>query len=495
MRLEKAQTSWLVLAGALIGFGFITKMMLALLILPVVVAVYLLAAPTGWWRRVRQVMVLGASVLIAAGWWVAAVALTPAADRPFVGGTQNNSVVSLIFGYNGFGRLGIQTVTVDGQPVSSTLLGPTSVTRLFFADYGNMMSWLLPGALIMSGVLLALTIRAGRTDRERAALLLWGGSLLVIGLVISLSPGIVHPYYTVAMAPSLGALVGVSAIGLWSRRQSLVARIGLVAGLGVTVVWSYVLLGRTPHWFPVLRPLVAVGGTLVVLATLALPLLRAAPKLVVSLVAVAGLIAALAAPLISTVATAASPQTGPVPLVTPDGNALGGIATSSLRDLLAVCGRTGASGPVGTRRANTTLAFCNEARQALSRDGAFPDVARSNPALTNLLRVDADRYSWVAATAGSLNAASYQLATRDPVMAIGGFHESDPVPTLAQFKKDVSEDSIHYFIAGVGSFAGQSATEGGEGDTARITSWVESHATHETVGGVRIYDLAPGHVF
>ena len=342
--LEKAETTWLVLAGTLIGFGFIAKMTMALLILPVVVAVYLFAAPTGWWRRVCAGNDHGCIGLGRRRWWVAAVALTPAADRPFVGGTQDNSVVSLIFGYNGLGRLGTQTVNVGGKSVSSKMLGTTSLTRLFFADYGNMMSWLLPGAVVMGGVVLALTIRAGRTDRERAALLLWGGSLLVTGLVISLSPGIIHPYYTVAMAPSLGALVGISATGLWRRRRWLTARIGLVTALGATVVWSYVLLGRTPDWFPVLRPFVMAVGTLGVLAILALPLLRVAPKLAVCLVAPVGLIASLAAPLFSTVATAATPQTGFVPLVTPDGSEeLSGLATSGLTNLLSGCASVSAS--------------------------------------------------------------------------------------------------------------------------------------------------------
>ena len=115
--LEKAQTKWLVLAGALIGFGFITKMMQAFLILPVMAVVYLLAAPTGWWRRVWQTFLMGVAVLVAAGWWVAIVALTPAADRPYVGGSQNNSILNLIFGYNGFGRLdGSESGSVGGGP-------------------------------------------------------------------------------------------------------------------------------------------------------------------------------------------------------------------------------------------------------------------------------------------------------------------------------------------------------------------------------------------
>ena len=316
--LERAQTKWVVLAGALVGFGFITKMMQAFLILPVMAVVYLLAAPTGWWRRVWQVVVMGLSVLVAGGWWVAAVALTPAADRPYVGGSQNNSILNLIFGYNGFGRLnGSESGSVGGGRVAGSMWGPTGLTRLFNSEFGNMMSWLLPGALLMGAVLLAVTIRARRTDRERAALLLWGGSLVSTGLVISLAQGIIHPYYTVALAAPLGGLVGIATMGLWQRRQSWVGRIGLAAGLAVTVVWSYVLLGRTSDWFPALRPAVAVVGSLGVVAILALPLLRSVPKLAIGLAAALGLTAALAAPLFSTVATAATPHSGAIPSVTP----------------------------------------------------------------------------------------------------------------------------------------------------------------------------------
>ena len=316
--LERAQTKWLVLAGALVGFGFITKMMQAFLILPVMAVVYLLAAPTGWWRRVWQVCLMGVSVVVAAGWWVAAVALTPAADRPYVGGSQNNSILNLIFGYNGFGRLtGQESGSVGGGRVAGSMWGPTGVTRLFNTEFGNTMSWLLPGALVLGAALLVITVRARRTDRERAALLLWGGSLVSIGLVFSLAQGIIHPYYAVALAPPLGALVGIGTMGLWQRRDSWAGRIGLAAGLAATVVWSYVLLGRTADWFPALRPFVAVVGALGVVGILALPLLRNVPKLAIALVATLGFGAALAAPLFSTVATAATPHSGAIPSVTP----------------------------------------------------------------------------------------------------------------------------------------------------------------------------------
>jgi 4-amino-4-deoxy-L-arabinose transferase-like glycosyltransferase len=533
--LERAQTKWLVLAGALVGFGFITKMMQAFLILPVMAVVYLLAAPTGWWRRVWQVAVMAASVFVAAGWWVAAVALTPAADRPYVGGSQDNSILNLIFGYNGFGRLtGNESGSVGGGNVGGSMWGPTGWTRLFNDSFGNTMSWLLPGALVMGAVLLVLTIRARRTDRERAALLLWGGSLVAIGLTISLAQGIIHPYYTVALAPPLGALVGIATMGLWERRSTWVGRIGLAAGLATTVIWGAVLLGRTSNWFPALQPFVIVVGTLGVLAIVGLPLLRRAPKAAVGLVAVLGLGAALAAPLFSTVATAATPHNGAIPSVTPTpaggqsgpgrGFAAGGFPGGARGALGggppgggALGGGTfpgggfpGAgtnSGNGGTRTnpfpggapsvggGATRRGFGGAGGGGVGGGGGFLSSSQSNPALTKALQADASRYTWAAATVNSNNAAGYQLASGEPVMAIGGFNGTDPAPTLAQFEKYVAEGKIHYYIAGSGGFGGGAVGGPGGGtsdDASQITSWVESHFTSETIGGVTVYNLSSG---
>jgi 4-amino-4-deoxy-L-arabinose transferase-like glycosyltransferase len=530
--LERAQTKWLVLAGALVGFGFITKMLQAFLVLPVLAVVYLLAAPTGWWRRVWQVVVMGLSVVVAGGWWVAVVALTPAADRPYVGGSQDNSIFNLIFGYNGFGRLtGNETGSVGGGTVGGAMWGPTGWTRLFNDSFGTMMSWLLPGALIMGAILLLVTIRARRTDRERAALLLWGGALVCTGLTISMAQGIIHPYYTVALAPPLGALVGIATMGLWQRRESWLGRSGLAAALAATVVWTWILLGHNTGWFPALRPLVAVVGTLGVVAILALPYLRSVPKLAVGLVAALGLGAALVVPLFSTVATAATPHSGAIPTVNPTpaggqggpGGTFAGGGGPGAGSAFAGRGfpRGGFPGanssqggfpgggpgggfpgggfPGGSNSGTGTGsngfprrfpggAFPGGAHGAGGGGGGFLNSSQSNPALTKLLQTDAGRYTWVAATVNSNNAAGYQLASGDPVMAIGGFNGTDPAPTLAQFEKYVAEGKIHYFIAsGGGGFAGPGGSS--NDDASQITSWVESHFTSQTVGGTTIYDL------
>jgi 4-amino-4-deoxy-L-arabinose transferase-like glycosyltransferase len=107
-----------------------------------------------------------------------------------------------------------------------------------------------------------------------------------------------------------------------------------------------------------------------------------------------------------------------------------------------------------------------------------------------LLEADADRYTWVAAAIGAQNAASYQLSTGDPVMAIGGFNGTDPSPTLAEFKKYVADGQIHYFVGGGGGGGGaMGGTDDDSGTSAQITSWVEANFKEVTVGSATFYDL------
>jgi 4-amino-4-deoxy-L-arabinose transferase-like glycosyltransferase len=115
--LDSGQTRWLALSGALLGFGFLTKMLQAFPALPVFALVYLIAGPPRLGRRIWQLLVSAAAVVVAAGWWVVIVMLTPAADRPYVGGSTNDNILQLTFGYNGLGRLnGNETGSVGLPP-------------------------------------------------------------------------------------------------------------------------------------------------------------------------------------------------------------------------------------------------------------------------------------------------------------------------------------------------------------------------------------------
>src|SRR3954451_10866454 len=298
--LEDGRTRWLLGTGALVGLAFLTKELQAFLVLPGFGLAYLVAGPPKLGRRIWQLSLVGVSTIVAAGWWVAVVQLTPASSRPYIGGSQNNSFWNVLFGYNGFGRLtGSETGSVGGGGAGTQggQWGPTGWTRLFNQSFGGQASWLIPGALILLVGGLVLTARRGRTDRSRAALILWGGWLLVTGIAISLGKGIIHEYYTVPLAPAIGALVGIGGAVLWRNRAHWFARGTLAVAMLATTLWANTLLARTPDWAPMLRPVV-LGVGIVVSIALLFPLRRYAAA-----VLVAGLVIGLAAPTAYAVST------------------------------------------------------------------------------------------------------------------------------------------------------------------------------------------------
>jgi 4-amino-4-deoxy-L-arabinose transferase-like glycosyltransferase len=140
---------------------------------------------------------------------------------------------------------------------------------MFTAQWGGQISWLIPAALIAIVVMLWVSRRAARTDRTRAAAILWGGWLVVAGLVLSFMSGTTHSYYAIALAPPIGALIGIGAVTAWRIRRTWFARAALAAALAVTAAWAWILLGRNPGWYPWLRVVIviaAVGAAGLILA-------------------------------------------------------------------------------------------------------------------------------------------------------------------------------------------------------------------------------------
>ena len=124
--IESGLTRWIVLTGAVLGLGYLTKMLQAFLVLPVFALAYLWAGQPSLGKRLRQLLAGLASLVTAAGWWVAIDLLTPAADRPYVGGSTDNNILQLTFGYNGLGRLsGSENSAGAGVvPLRAGLAGP-----------------------------------------------------------------------------------------------------------------------------------------------------------------------------------------------------------------------------------------------------------------------------------------------------------------------------------------------------------------------------------
>ncbi len=258
----------LVLAGLWIGFAFQAKMLEAWLVLPAFALAYLFARTDRWSHKLRQVAIGGLVAVVVSLSWMTMVTLTPAANRPYVDGSQNNSVYEQVFVYNGFGRTnpqsGFQQFTAGLHLPSEILDGPSPAwNRLVQDGYGRDAGWLLPAALIV-GV-------GGLFTRRRSYFILWAGWLITMVPVFS-DIIIFHSYYLGALAPPMAAIIGAGVVGLWESRtevRSVVARHRAAAAVVVagTVVYSVWLIRSSgavaPNW---LWPLaISIGGVAVAL--------------------------------------------------------------------------------------------------------------------------------------------------------------------------------------------------------------------------------------
>jgi 4-amino-4-deoxy-L-arabinose transferase-like glycosyltransferase len=508
---ENGRSRWLVLTGLLIGFAFLAKMLQAFLVVPGFAAAYLWAGPPRIGRRIWQAVLMGAGIVAGAGWWILAAELTPAADRPYFGGSTNNNILQLAIGYNGLGRLtGNETGSIGGGGgQGASFGGATGIFRLFQSEFGGQISWLLPAALISLAAMAWVSRRAARTDRIRAAALLWGGWVLVTGLVFSYMNGIIHPYYMVALAPGIAALAGIGAVALWQERLGMAGRVVLGLGIAVTAAWAFVLLGRTPDWLPWLRWVVVVAGAVAAGMVLAQRWLAGAwlaalarsrrvrlalAAVPLGLVLVAGLAgpAAYALDTVSTAHTGAIPSAGPGGLGGGPGGAggpgggRGGFpgGQAGQRGFPGGQGAAGTGAPGGTGAGATPGGgFGGRGDGGLGGAGGLGGNTTVSSALAKLLEKDASAYKWIAATEGSTGAAPLELATGDAVMAIGGFNGTDPWPTLAVFRELVAKHEIHYYVG-----QGSQSFGGGQGSSS-IATWVAAHYKKLTVGGQTVYDL------
>nr|WP_201305121.1 glycosyltransferase family 39 protein [Streptomyces sp. GS7] len=444
-----------------------------------------------------------------------------------------------------------------GGPGGGGGWGQTGITRLFSSDMGGQISWLLPAALILLVVAVCVLWRARRAvAAERAAqrteFLVWGGAMLMTFTIFSFMSGIFHQYYNIALSPYVAALVGMGSVFVW-RHGGRLGRIVLAVVAGVTAAWSYVLLDRSPQWLPWLRWTVLVLGLLAALGLLlaagsgtrrspagvdggaadaeggaagaadaeagaaARPAARQRRRLA-AVAAGLGVATALAGPLAYTLNTVNTPKGGSIVVAGPavqGGRGFGGGG----RGQWAGGGRTamqrggnghapgGFPAPGGAGRGfpgqpGGALAERLGGAHGMGGMGGLLNGATVSASAKRLVGQDADRYTWVAAAVGSQSAASYQLATQKPVMAIGGFNGSDPSPTLAQFQRYVAEGKIHYFIAGGRDGSGGGRTGkggrgggfpggpgGGQGPSSKISAWIEKTFKKVTVGGATFYDL------
>jgi len=515
---QEDRLRWLLLAGVFLGFGFLAKQLQVLLVVPGFAVAYAVAGPSGVWRRLLRLVAAAAAMLVSAGWWLLAVELTPADRRPYIGGSQNNSILELTLGYNGLGRLtGDETGSVGG----GNGWGVPGLFRMFNSEFGGQVAWLLPSALILAAGLLWVGRRAPRTDAVRASVIIWGSWVLVTGLVFSFMAGIIHPYYAVALAPGIAGLAGLGGVLLWQHRREAAACIFLAAAVAMAAVMAFYLLGTTSAYGPWVRWLVLTGG-LAAAAGIGLNRflgLRSVQRTTAAL----AVVASLAGPLAYSFTTAATAHSGAIVSAGPasgfgaGGRGPGGFSAAGRNTSGRGTGQgfpgqgftgqgsagQGSTGQGSTGQGSTGQGFQQQANPGGTGGtggtaqggagfaggpgggmGGLLGAPTPSADLVAALKDGASNYTWAAAVVGSNNAAGYQLATELPVMAVGGFNGTDPSPTLAQFQDLVRQGKIHYFISG-----GTMRSTSGSDAAAQIAQWVSEDFTPQSIGGTTVYVL------
>jgi 4-amino-4-deoxy-L-arabinose transferase-like glycosyltransferase len=287
----------LLAAGAWVGLAFQAKMIEAWIVLPALGLFILFAATTGRLRRVTQIGVLGVAAGVVSLSWMTVVTLLPASSRPYVDGSQHDSLFQQVFVYNGFGRLD----QVSPNQLLSRSIGlripvppPPAWNRLLTGAFGRDIGWLLPAAVILAVVGLIGTRSRPPGDRGWSGFVLWSTWLVALAVTFSLSTSL-NSYYLAALSPPVAALVGSGSVMLWTHRDTVSAKVCALAVIAATVAYQMWLLPTSgtglPGWLaPVLLALGAVVAAALVIAlwrpstTLLAPVSVAASLLVVALV-------------------------------------------------------------------------------------------------------------------------------------------------------------------------------------------------------------------
>jgi len=470
---ESGSLRWVMAAAVFVGLAFNTKYLQAYLVLPAFAITYAIAAPVNVRRRIVGLVVAATAVVLSSGWWVLAVELLPAAARPYIGGSTTNSALQLLLGYDGLGRIfgsGGVGGPGGGGGAGGGFSGATGLLRLFNSQLGGQVGWLIPFAFAGLAAGLWLRRRAPRTDRARAGYLMWGLWLAVHALVFSFMSGIIHSYYAVVMAPAIGALVGAGAVDLWAlRTRTRFGGLALAGTILISALLAWQLLERTPGFAPGLGLTVLIVGTLVA-AIVAIP--ASAGRRRTQLAAAGlGLAVLLAGPTAYALDTMATGYAGGDPKAGP-----------AIAD--------GAPGGVGGPAGRAGLGFAALPNgQAGAGDGGG---ASADQALIDYLLANRNGATWIVATTSANEAGSIQLASGEPVMAMGGFSGSDPAPTLEQLKALVASGRLRYVLIGGGGPGGGGPGGGRDGSTSDVNAWVTSVGTAVDYGGSggTLYDLS-----
>ena len=478
-------TRWLLLAAVFLGLGFITKMLQAWIVVPAFALAYLVGSPAPALRRVLDLLGAGAVLLASSLWWVALVSAWPG-PKPYIGGSIDGSELNLVIGYNGLGRIFGREVGREllggsgsaggprGAPWSASrgghggFGGGSGITRLFGEQMGGQISWLLPLCLV---VLVAVAITGVRQMRSgqpgapatdparRAGWFLWGGWLLLVGLLLSYAQGISHSYYTAEMAPAVAAVTAAGAAAMWRhyRRPGGYHWLLFPAAVALTALWAWVLVSRDTSWNGWLRyAVVAIGIVAVALLVAGRLFSTGAPRVA----GVLGVVALLLAPAVWSSAAAFESSGGAMAQAGPSASGFGRARFHQAGGEPPARFRGAMAGDLTTdQRKILAYAQANSGRRPIT----------------------------LAVEGGAMAAEAYLIHSDAVIVGMGGFSGQDPAPTVATLAQWVGQGQLRFVLADGQGLGDRGSGDRGSGDrglpgggsrrgvSAQRTQWVQRH--------------------
>jgi 4-amino-4-deoxy-L-arabinose transferase-like glycosyltransferase len=519
----RSATKWLLQAAFWIGCGFLTKSLAAWMIVPALAVGYLFGRNASWGRRIADVLAAGGVLLASSFWWVLLTVVWPG-PKPYVGGSTDGGELSLIFGYNGLGRVfgegvgrgggaggaggfpggadpggaagggfpgGAAPGGTGGFPGGGGRGGGggfggfaegNGITRMFGEQVGGQISWLMPLGLFVLAIVAVTGVLAwrrklpadhpfGADHQRRAGWLMWGAWLIVLSLVFSFQQGIFHQYYTTQLAPAVGALTGAGLVLLWRHYRHPVGFSWLLlpAGIALTAVWAWVLVSRDTSWNGWLRYAVAVVAVIAVLGLVLAKVLNTAGARVA---AVLGIVTVLLAPGVWSAAAAVDSASagGPGGLATagpPGGGGPGGPGGRQGG------GPGGFGGFPGGQQPSPEQLEQLEQRFGGGRGGRGGSTltAEDRKILDYVTKNAPNAKIKLAVEGGAMASETFIVNSDVTVIGMGGFMGTDNAPSVDLLKQWQSEGSLGFVLAGeTGGFGGR-----GGGVAQERTQWVQQN--------------------
>lgn len=447
---------YLYLAAFVLGTAFLCKQFQSWILIPAIATAFLAFGYSGLISRLRRLMIAAVVMVLPPAAWIAVAELTPSSERPWIGGSVNNSFLELTLGYNGFGRLTgeAQLGATNPKDFEGVVGYDAGILRLLTINYAPEVAWFLPVAFVG-----AVFVTAGLYCRKFSRLESLISLLLLVWfattfMLLSFMTGDIHPYYTSMLAIPLACLSAHAIETFWVNRT----RNSFRRGAALLTLVSLVLTSGILTWFQDWQPwagFTVKSAALTAAAILGLSLGVYRPRTTALAHVLAG-VSVLLVPFLFVVESITTPQQGSFPI----------------------------SGPVPSAESWHK----RDAEQLRLNEKGKYSLARGEPVIPQIAsRVEGVPPGpiWAAATTGSENAALYQLATGRAVMSIGGFSTGDVYPALRDFQKLVIEKKIAYYIHQPGILEWAAASP----NTRAVVSWIEASFPSEDIAGVRLFDL------